>query len=192
MSATIANVQVWCGATVILVFAISFLTKAWRPWSFVGDLARYRLVPTSMNLPLAGSILLVEASIPVFLSVRPLRVEGYVLSLVITVCFSAALVTVLYRGQRIPCGCLGPSETPVNAAHLARNAILIATSLCGLLLGDASATQPASLAWLAWLPALVAAGVTACMIVGLPTLYDVLWSGSRIIGDGGHRDHLWK
>ncbi|MFD8917187.1 MauE/DoxX family redox-associated membrane protein [Streptomyces sp. NPDC059569] len=59
---------------------------------------------------------------------------GFIVSLVLLVCFTVHLSRVLASGVATSCACAGSSESPVSVIHLIRNAILIGVAVAGITL----------------------------------------------------------
>jgi uncharacterized membrane protein YphA (DoxX/SURF4 family) len=91
-----------------LVFVYAGAVKMQNVVAFAGHVAAYQILPYAMNYLVAATLPYIEflAGILLLLNlrVRPaLAVVG-----AMTVCFMAALVSVLARGLEIDCGCFDP------------------------------------------------------------------------------------
>ncbi|GGK82968.1 hypothetical protein Sme01_16970 [Sphaerisporangium melleum] len=64
---------------------------------------------------------------------------GFLLSSTLLLIFTGALLIVIRRGHRRSCRCFGTSATPVGPLQVARNLVLLAMSLAGLM---AIASEP--------------------------------------------------
>jgi len=163
-----------------VVFVIALAGKvngaaAYR--AFVLSLRRMEVLPDARLGGAARGSLLAEGAIVVLMAV-PLRsagVAGFALAAGLLTVFAAAIAASLRRGNRAPCRCFGASSTPLGPGHIARNAVLVAVALVGLV----AAARPGT--------ASVAGGVVAAfagLVAGLVvTMYDdiaALWSPSRV------------
>ena len=86
--------------------------------------------------PAAVTLVVLEAAVPVLLAVRP--AAGLALAVVLLAAFTAAIVVQLRRGSAEGCRCFGNTSSPVSPVHVARNAVLLAVALAGLLTGTAA------------------------------------------------------
>jgi len=163
-----------------VVFVIALAGKvngaaAYR--AYVLSLSRMGVLPAALRNGAARGSLVAEGAIVVLLAV-PLRaaaVAGFALAAGLLTVFAAAIAVSLRRGNRAPCRCFGASTTPLGAGHIARNAVLVAVALAGLL----AAVRPGA--------ASAAGGVVAAfggLVAGLVvTMYDdiaALWSPPRV------------
>ena len=84
---------------------------------------------------------------------------GFAVAAGLLAVFTGAIVLSLRRGNAAPCRCFGASSTPLGPRHVARNAVLVALALLGLV--AALVPGPADLAGLVVAGAAgVVAGVT--------------------------------
>jgi hypothetical protein len=159
-----------------VVFVIALAGKvsggaAYR--DFVLSLRRMDVLSAALVSAAARGSLVAEVAIVVLLAV-PLRaagVAGFALAAVMLTVFAGAIAVSLRRGNRAPCRCFGVSSTPLGPGHIARNAVLVAVALAGVLAaarpGQASATGGVVAAF---------AGLVGGLVV---TMYDdiaALWS----------------
>lgn len=126
-----------CRGAVFSVFAIALAGKLAAPAA-----ARDAVAGFGVPWPRLGAALLLagEACALVLLLVAP--VAGYALVLALLVAFVAAMVRALRAGSRVSCKCFGASERPIGAAHLVRNALLIALATTGLVAAALAGTAP--------------------------------------------------
>jgi len=163
-----------------VVFVIALAGKvngaaAYR--EFVLSLRRMDVLPVALASRAAPGSLVAEGLIILLLAV-PLRaaaVAGFALAAGLLTVFAVAIAVSLRRGNRAPCRCFGASSAPLGPGHIARNAVLVAVALVGLL----AALRPGA--------ASVAGGVVAAfagLVAGLVvTMYDdiaALWSPPRV------------
>jgi Methylamine utilisation protein MauE len=86
-------------------------------------------------------------------------------SAVLLILFSAWMLTVLFRGLQVQCSCFGPSGAAVGWSQLARNAVLVAIALTGLLLAPSGRDAVGTTVWSAL--ALAAASVLIMFVVAV-------------------------
>lgn len=122
----------FCRLLLAVVFVLAAASKARGRKSlaeFIQTLERFGFPRSWAGVPLAVSVLLAEALAALLLLAAP-RV-GYALALVLFTGFTAGIALALRRGEAVACRCFGASETPLGAAHLVRNGLLIAVTLSG-------------------------------------------------------------
>lgn len=113
---------------------------------------------TAVARPIAVVVVAAEALIPVLLAVPVTAAAptggvtslatgtGLVLAGGLLTAFVVAIVVSLRRGVRAPCRCFGMSSTPLGLRHVARNGVLVAAAVTGLVAlagGADDAVQPA-------------------------------------------------
>jgi hypothetical protein len=115
-------------------FAWSAINKVLSPNRFVDAVRRYHLLPHGQGVErgVAYAIVALETVTAVGLVIPDLVLAGCLTGLLLTVIFSAAVITNLMRGRQIPCGCFGDDPTPISAITVVR-LLLIAVAL-GVLL----------------------------------------------------------
>ncbi|MGK5556157.1 MauE/DoxX family redox-associated membrane protein [Actinomadura kijaniata] len=162
-----------CACLIGLVFAVSAFTKLRDRAGFVRsvpDLAP--ALPARLLGPLAHSVIVLEAAVPVLLAVPATRTLGFGVALVLLTAFTVAIAGALRRGRRAPCRCFGASAAPLGPRHLARNGVLLTAAATGAVTpGDATSTAGLAVAAAAGL-------VTGLLIVSFDDLVD-LFAGSH-------------
>ena len=90
---------------------------------------------------------------------------GLVGSAALLAAFSAWMLSVLFRGLQVQCSCFGPSGAAVGWPQLARNALLVAIALTGLLVAPSGRDPVGTSVWSAL--ALAAASVLIMFAVAV-------------------------
>lgn len=159
----IAYVQIFCRSVVLLVFAISFVSKVRARAAFQQTITTFALLPRQFSGPVATLFLTAEALVVVLtILAGPFLLPGYLLAAGLLLLFSAALLSVLIRRISSTCSCFGPTTTPISSIDIVRNTGFIACSFggCVTLTGSAHLDAPDLLAWaLSGLCALVFVGI---------------------------------
>ena len=140
--------------------------------AFEASLRQMRVVPEALVRPAAAASLAAEAAVVALLAVPRewAGLAGFALAAGLLSVFAAAIALSLRGGNRAPCRCFGASATPLGRGHIARNAVLVAITLAGLI-AAAGPGAPGSLASTAGPGAIVAGG--AGLVVGIiVTAYD--------------------
>lgn len=148
-------------ATLRVALTLLFLASAGHKLRDLGrfraTLADYRLLPDA--LAPAGAVLVVgaETALAAALVAPALRVPGLLSAAGLFLVYGAAIAINLARGRRhIDCGCAGAAgRRPISAWLVARNALLAATALGGLV--------PVHPRALVWVDALTVAAATATL-----------------------------
>ena len=131
---------------------------------FRATLAEYHLLPPRLVPFGAIALVAAELGLAVTLVAPPLRTASLVAAAGLLLIYGGAMAVNLARGRRhIDCGCAGPAaRRPISGGLVARNAVLVAAALGGLL--------PVSPRPLFWVDAVTVLGATAT----LATLYAAL------------------
>lgn len=162
-------VDIGCRWLVMVVLALAALSKAWgrRPFEdFIQTLERFGFPRSWAGAPLAAGVIAAEALSALLLLLAPR--EGTVAALVLLGGFTVGLARVWRRGDAVSCRCFGASNTPVGAAHLVRNGLLLTVLVTGSLARQAGAADP-SPEWMR-----VLAGVFGALAGILVTRWDDL------------------
>jgi len=116
-----------CRLLLSLLFAAAARHKLRAHREFLAVLREYQLLP-ARSVALAA-ILVIGAEVFAACGIwwTSLRVPAAAVAVVLLVAYGAAIGINLWRGRReIDCGCsFGPSQQPLSAALLARNAVLL-------------------------------------------------------------------
>lgn len=121
-----------------VVFLASFASKVRGRAQYTGYLAATRrLIPrwALSRVPagaLAAVVVAAEAAVPVLLAVPGLVLAGLDLSLVLVSGFAVATAAALRRGERAPCHCFGSSQRQLDGGHVARDGVLAAVAVAGM------------------------------------------------------------
>lgn len=104
---------------------------------FAGDLANYRLVPTSWVVSAAAILPWIEIGLGAGLLLTPWTRLLLIAAAGLLAVFTAAVTINLARGRRIACGCRGGSK-PISWALAATNTAWILLALVAALVGPPS------------------------------------------------------
>lgn len=124
-----------CRGVLIGIFLVSIIGKVHSRESYLEFVsATHRLLATGRTMARGLAPLVVGAEVAVALAlILPRSVpEGFAMAAVLLCCFSVALIRALRRGFDAPCRCFGASSSPVRGYHVARNGVLIAMAVVGL------------------------------------------------------------
>ncbi|MFC4035035.1 MauE/DoxX family redox-associated membrane protein [Streptomyces polygonati] len=137
-----------------------------------GRLVR-RATGTLAGRALPGAVPAVEVALAAGLLVPASADPALAGAVVVLAAFGAALAAALRRGAAVSCNCFGVSHRPVSRAQLARNTLLVAVAVLGLLgsRGDSGA-GPVGLP--ALLVGLLGAGAAAWIVSLWEDLTDLL------------------
>jgi hypothetical protein len=168
-----AWVLAFCRWAIGLAFGVSALGKATAMASFRAALADFGVLPQRLNSAVAITTLGAEVLVVGLVAAgRWLAVAGLCLALALLAVFSATLTAALRRKAEVSCNCFGSGARQVSRYDLARNAVLGACCVAGLLgYRESSAWHP-SLA-LAVLLGLMAA-VSVTVAVNLEDIVELL------------------
>ncbi|MEJ3749588.1 MauE/DoxX family redox-associated membrane protein [Actinomycetes bacterium KLBMP 9797] len=160
----------------LLLFArcligLTFALSAWSKLrggrefrAFAASLRDMRVLPARLVGPVAGTVAVAEAAVPVLLLPLPapgLATLGFLLAGALLAAFTVAVVAVLRRGVPASCRCFGgPTAAPFRRHHVVRNLALIAVAAAGVYAAVADTPAGAAVA-LAVPPAAVAALIVA-------------------------------
>jgi Methylamine utilisation protein MauE len=124
---------------------------------FRATLAEYRLLSPRLVAPGAIALVVTEFALAVALVAPCVRTAGSVAAAVLLSIYGGAMAVNLARGRRhIDCGCAGPAaRRPISALLVARNAVLAAAALGGLV--------PLSTRPLSWVDGVTVLGATGTL-----------------------------
>jgi uncharacterized membrane protein YphA (DoxX/SURF4 family) len=115
-----------------------FSKIALGPASFLKIVKAYRLLPDRGARVVAVALPPIELGIGLFLVVGAFARLGSLLGVIVLVVVTSAAITVLARGLRAPCGCLGDFKSMVTWKIVLRNGLLIGLLAPGIVLGSSS------------------------------------------------------
>lgn len=125
-------------SVVAVVFVWSGAAKARDPAAFAASLSGFR-VPVTFRLPIARITIGVEIASAVAVLIPATRTIGLSIAAMALFVFSAAITSVLVRGEPVSCRCFGGTGSELRAAHVARNLGLAAVAVAGALGTDPAA-----------------------------------------------------
>ncbi|WP_255424232.1 MauE/DoxX family redox-associated membrane protein [Corallococcus sp. AB011P] len=140
-------VNLGCRLMLSLVFVLAAISKARgrKPFEdFIQTLVNFGLPPSLAGAPLAATLILAEAASALLLLLNV--AAGYALALALLGGFTLGIAWVLRRGAKVACRCFGASNTPVGAAHLVRNGLLLAVTVAGAVSHAAASGAPVTVA----------------------------------------------
>jgi hypothetical protein len=173
VGASVAYVEVFSRCLIGVVFLVSAWSK--RPGSgrfrqFSDSLAAMRLLPSRAVVPVAGVVVAAETAVVLLLLPQPVRLlaaAGFALAVVLLLAFAVSIGMVLRRGVQASCRCFGGSgSAPFRRHHIARNLVLVAVAVAGLV---AVLAEPA-LTWEAVILGAVPGAVVALLVTRLDDL----------------------
>jgi hypothetical protein len=168
----VATLSLFCRLTIGLLFVVSAVAKLRAPGRFRASVRGYRLVPRGAEIPVATAVLAAELAVPALLLFDRTMVAGLLLAATMLAGFAAAMLTVLRRGLRTSCGCVGDRGAPVRALHVWRNVALLAVTFTGAI----SAPAVAATAHRPDLVAVAVLAIPAMCVVATAVLLDDLAS----------------
>ncbi len=113
-----------------LIFLVSATEKLLAPMAFAEAIEAYRLIPVEFIALIAAPVIAIELMLGSALVLEYQIRKAALLSAVLLFIFTAAMISVIYRGLSIECGCftwLG--RQAVNWENVARNILLIIWAL---------------------------------------------------------------
>ncbi len=173
-----------CRVLLAIVFAVSAFGKlrSRRAFEEFTSAAR-QLAPGWLIRPLQGSgattgahrlaavVVGCEVAIPPLLLAPRTAAVGFALAAALLAAFTAAIVAVLRRGDRVACHCFGATDQALRPAHVVRNLLLLTAAATGLVLALAApSAQPALVGAVA---AVGTAGILALPVLLFDDLLDL-------------------
>ena len=125
----------FCQLAIGILFAMSAFGKIKNPRAFSAAIADFQILPSGW-VKLASKLFLIgEITVIIFIVVGgSLLTVGFLLSIVLLVVFSVALIIVLIRKVKISCNCFGRKEQPISTYDVVRNISFAVCSGLGLIL----------------------------------------------------------
>jgi hypothetical protein len=144
-------------AALAVLFAAAASHKVREPRRFRATVAEYRVLPGLLVTPAALALVGGEVGVAMALVLPAWRTAGLLGAAALLALYGAAIAVNLARGRRdLDCGCAGPAmRRPISGWLVARNAVLAAVALAGLV---PTAARP-----LVWVDALTILGSTAAL-----------------------------
>jgi len=135
-------ISMGCRSALALIFVIACISK-------VQNIKSYRAFRESLDDIGLSSVLAIralslaipaaEAAVALLILMNRTSVWGLVASAALLVSFTGGVGVAKARGRTVRCRCFGESSASTEAQHILRNAVLITTSIAGVLTGLASA-----------------------------------------------------
>jgi hypothetical protein len=165
------DISLACRALVAAVFAVSVISKvrsrtAWR--SFRSWLTGMPLRPAHWS-GAPAALAATEAAVVVLAVVPATATAGLALGSLLGLILTVGLFTAVRRGSHEPCLCFGSSADPLSRRDVARNTLLLAGALAGLVSTAALHSEPVQ-----------PAGVALAAIAGLTAALLIIFSGDIV------------
>jgi hypothetical protein len=132
-----AVVEIALRTILAVVFAIAFISKVRSASAFgefsssLGDIG---WLPRRGRAGAARLIPLLEAAVVVLLTIPGTVAFGFGLGVLLLVGFTIVTGAEVAKGHQVRCRCFGASAAPIGPAQIARNIVLLAESLAGLVI----------------------------------------------------------
>jgi len=127
------------------IFVVSLISKV-RSGRAYADFRRsiddWKVVPRRWSAPIAAGVVAGEAAVVLLLALPRTAPIGFVAAVLLLTAFTAGISVVLRRRRTVTCQCFGVSTTPVGAAHMVRNLLLLALCVTGALTATAGGARP--------------------------------------------------
>ena len=125
------------------VFLYAGAAKLADPAAFAEAIARYRLTPDWLNVPLARFLPWVELLAGISLATGTLARGGAGIAGGLSAMFAVAIAAALVRGLDIHCGCFGSTGGPVSWQHVTRNLVTLSACVAVFVSGMMFESTPA-------------------------------------------------
>jgi hypothetical protein len=122
------------GATFLVALA-SKISSRDNYRRFVDSLEAMQVVPLSWAKPTAPVVVVLEIGVCALI-VDPQQgsgIVGFLLAAGLLSAFAGGMLVSMRQGVQVACRCFGPSNAPIGRRHLARNVLLIASAVVGIL-----------------------------------------------------------
>lgn len=132
-----AVVEIALRAILAVVFAMAFISKVRSSTAFgefASSLGDIGWLPRPGRAAAARLIPVLEAAVVVLLALPGTVAFGFGLGALLLAVFTIVTGAELAKGHRIRCRCFGASAAPIGPAQIARNVVLLAESLAGLVI----------------------------------------------------------
>jgi hypothetical protein len=144
-------VLAFCRIVIGIVFAISFLRKVGNVPVFEQTITQFSILPKRFSRLVALLLLSGEIAVVFLVTMGGSFLEpGFLLSILLLLLFSSALVSVLHRNIQTPCNCFGLAQKRVSPIDIWRNIGFIVCALIGcstLAVSNSGQEQLAPLEW---------------------------------------------
>ncbi|GAB2932577.1 methylamine utilization protein MauE [Micromonospora polyrhachis] len=100
---------------------------------FADSIVQFGVLPATWTRPAARLVLGAEGVIVLLLAVPGTMPVGYLLAIGLLGVLTGAMLVAVRRGRRPACLCFGTAGTPIGGRHVARNILLMAVAVGGLL-----------------------------------------------------------
>jgi len=161
-----------CRALLVLVFAAAVTGKARDPRGFVASVTGLRLLPSRWSPVVAAGAVAAEVGVVVALL---LGRAGFAAATVLLLALTGVVAVAVARRTAGACRCFGRTGQPLGRRHVARNVVLLAVAVTGLLAGPPSAVHPGGIA-----VSVTAAVVAALLVVTMDDLVSLFGPQSGV------------
>jgi uncharacterized membrane protein YphA (DoxX/SURF4 family) len=130
-----------CRMLLLAVFLASVVSKVWNRRSFqefTRTVAELRRWSEPLARRFAGGTIALELTVVALLVVPASARYGSGLAVAALAAFTWVLFRAVSGGTRASCRCFGASDSPIGWLHVARNLVLIAVGVAGVLIGPGS------------------------------------------------------
>lgn len=124
------------------LFVFAAVLKLRDPQAFVESVMAFKILPEHLATLTAFALPWAEAMCGVLLILGLWARAAALLLVVMVAVFVAGIVSAMYRGLELSCGCFGkfeiPCKNPVGVCHIVRNSVLLVMALVILMSGPGS------------------------------------------------------
>jgi len=125
-------VLAFCRIVIGIVFAFSFLRKTRSVSTFEQTITQFSILPKRFSRVVALLLLSGEIVVALLVTIGGAFLEsGFLLSILLLLVFSSALVSVLHRNIQTSCNCFGSAQKQVSSVDVWRNVGFVVCALIG-------------------------------------------------------------
>lgn len=136
-------VLAFCRIVIGVVFLVSFLRKISNVPIFEQTITQFSILPKRFSRVVALLFLSCEIAVALLVIIGdPFLVPGFLLSILLLLVFSSALMSVLHRNIQTSCSCFGSIQKQVSPIDVWRNVGFVVCALLGYVaLAESSSGQ---------------------------------------------------
>ncbi len=165
----------FCRITVLIVFALSFASKATKLRQFQRTIGNFAILPARWSKVAAFILLGAELCVVLFVTAGgPLLGPGLLLASLLLLLFSGSIVSLLARHIHTSCNCFGFTNEHVSSLELLRNAGFLACALAGLGILPALDGNFTCMNSLQWILVSLAAAVFALIWINVRQIVELI------------------
>lgn len=113
------------------LFLFAGMMKLQNPSAFAEEIENYRLLSRPLTVVAAYLVLWLEILTAIALLSKPLRLGGWLISVVLAAGFTVFVFSAWIRGLDISCGCFGSSSGAVGIGAASRATGILAVAIAG-------------------------------------------------------------